>query len=137
MAGIQKHKRYCDVSFDGETLNFFWNERAKKISENKFFDELKFLSAEILKARPKTIIGDIENLQEIVVGENMIKFMQIMVPTYQAVELKRLAVYTGEDLFKQLFVDQIFEAEKKVLKFKAKYFSKKEEMFKWIENTNE
>lgn len=122
--------------FDYETnSNFFkitWNKNSEKITEKEFYIELERIAKLIDEHKPKNILGNIIKLSHLIIDEGVIKYMKIMIPAFQNSNLQKLAVVVNENLFKQLFIEHLFENAMKVHNFKGNYFKTPEEALKWL-----
>ncbi|MBN2892147.1 MAG: hypothetical protein JXL97_09785 [Bacteroidales bacterium] len=125
-------KKYFDFEQVEDRLNIVWNKNALKITEKIILSEIQKISKLVLELKPKVMYVDICSLQAILVDETKKLFLEKMIPAYQNADIKLLAVCTGEDLFKQLFVSHILEEEMKQVNFQAKYFKTKNEAEDWL-----
>jgi len=126
------NKKFFDYELINNTLYVFWNKNSLKITDNYFNKELLRLSEILISIKPEKFFVDIENLNHYITPENQNDFLKIMIPTYKKIELKKLSVFLGEDLFKQFFVSDILSEEKKQINFQAQFFNNIHTAKKWI-----
>ncbi|MBN2662554.1 MAG: hypothetical protein JXR68_02790 [Bacteroidales bacterium] len=126
------NKYFFDYEINSDFFKITWNKNSKKITEKEFFIELERLAKLIEKHKPKKILGNIQELGHLLVDEGVGKYMKIMIPAYKNSNLQKLGVVVGEDLFKQLFVEHLFENAMKIHNFKGNFFKTPEEALKWI-----
>lgn len=126
-------KQYFDYEVNSKFFSVSWNENSNKITEKVFFSELDRLALLIQKYKPEKILGNIKNLEHLLIGEGVKKYLKIMVPAFKNAKLKKLGVVVGEDLFKQLFVENLFEKAMKIYKFEGAFFKTRVDALNWIE----
>jgi len=125
-------KDFFDYNVKADTFTIIWNENSKKITEKKFFSEVERLASLIRKHQPSKILGSVINLNHILVGEDVAKYLKTMVPAFKNANIEKLGVVVGENLFKQLFVDQLFEKAMKIHKFEGRFFKTRTKAEKWL-----
>ena len=113
-------------------MNLKWTKNALKISEKEFFDEIDRMLGILQLVKPKRFYVDTNNLSEILEGETLKLFLNKVVSVYKKIGLKKLSVYIGDDLFRQIFVSHVLEEERKIMPINAKYFKNKDEAKRWI-----
>jgi hypothetical protein len=113
-------------------LYVYWNKKALNITDIHFNKELLRLSEVLLYLKPKKLFVDIVNLNHYITPENQNDFLQIMIPTYKKIDLKKLSIFLGEDLFKQFFVSDLINEEQKQINFQAQFFNNIYTAKKWI-----
>lgn len=113
-------------------LYVYWNKKALNITDIHFNKELLRLSKVLLYLKPEKLFVDIVNLNLYITTKNQNDFLQIMIPTYKKIDLKKLSIFLGEDLFKQFFVSDLINEEQKQINFQAQFFNNIYTAKKWI-----
>lgn len=108
-----------------------WLPDSERMTEVQFKEQIEAEQAAILKMQPLVVLADTLNMHFSISEELKQWHNQLMLPAFEKVGLKKLAVLVSHDFFTQISVEKLLEEDYELIRL-TNYFDNEEAAYAWL-----
>ncbi|WP_338790342.1 hypothetical protein V9L05_03295 [Bernardetia sp. Wsw4-3y2] len=130
---IVKQTQFFVLSYFPETelLELEWLAATANMTVEEFQEHVRLENEVLLKHRPKKILAKTLDMQHTISPDEQEKHNDIILPTFKAIELEKLAIIISKDLFTQVSISQIIDDDT-TAGYQSNYFEDTASAMEWL-----
>ncbi|WP_338765600.1 hypothetical protein WAF17_01980 [Bernardetia sp. ABR2-2B] len=108
---IAEKTSFLILSYSPETeiLELEWLAKTSEMTDKEFQEQVLLENKMLLKHKPKKILAKTLQMEYTISPDEQEKHNDIILPTFKAIGLEKLAIVVSHDLFTQVSISQILD----------------------------
>lgn len=130
---IAKKTPFIILSYFPETelLELEWLAATSDMTDMEFQENVRLENEVLLKYKPKNILAKTLEMRYTISPDEQEKHNNIILPTFKAIQLKKLAIVVSHDLFTQVSISQIVDDDT-TASYQSNYFEDTVSAMAWL-----
>lgn len=114
-----------------ELLELEWLAATADMTDKEFQENVRLQNDVLLEYKPKKILAKTLDMQYTISPEEQEKHNDIILPTFKAIGLEKLAIVVSQDLFTQVSISQIIDDDT-AAGYQSNYFEDTASAMEWL-----
>ncbi|WP_375560015.1 hypothetical protein ACE193_20200 [Bernardetia sp. OM2101] len=130
---IVKQTPFITLSYFPETelVEVEWLAATSDMTDKEFQENVGLQNEVVLKHRPKKILAKTLEMEYTISPKEQEKHNDVMLPTFKAVELEKLAIVVSHDIFTQVSISQLLDDDT-AASYQSNYFEDITSAMEWL-----
>ncbi|AFM05121.1 hypothetical protein Fleli_2768 [Bernardetia litoralis DSM 6794] len=130
---LVKQTPFIKLSYFSETelVELEWLAATVDMTVEEFHENVRLQNEVLLEHKPKKILAKTLEMQHTISPDEQEKHNDIILPTFKAIELEKLAIVVSQDLFTQVSISQIVDDDT-AAGYQSNYFEDITSAMDWL-----